>query len=195
MIKLLLNPFERFAGAASLWIGLCFLIITCIVAYAGNIHLDGVLDLHISENTTWKITAIETLLNWWCMFLFIYIAGLLLSKSSIRIIDVFGTQAMARAPFLIATIGNLFLSGSRIDKYLNNRFLQRGEAVEITGGDIALFVVSMLLTLLALIWMVMWMYRAYCISCNVKGTKSILSFIAALLLAEISSKLLLSLLL
>ena len=39
-----------------------------------------------------------------------------------------------------------------------------------------------------IIWMVALMYKAYAVSCNVKGAKAIGTFIASLILAKVVSK-------
>ena len=46
----------------------------------------------------------------------------------------------------------------------------------------------MIVTLSMIIWMVVLMYRAYCVSCNIKGPKAIGTFIAALIVGEVLSK-------
>ena len=57
----------------------------------------------------------------------------------------------------------------------------------------AWFIVANVVIVLTLIWMVTLMYKAYAISCNLKGAKAIGSFIAGLIAAEVVSKLLLGL--
>ena len=42
--------------------------------------------------------------------------------------------------------------------------------------------------LVALIWMIYLMYRAFSVSCNLKGGKAVVLFIAALIAAEVISK-------
>jgi len=56
--------------------------------------------------------------------------------------------------------------------------------------DASIFVIAMIITFLMIIWMVVLMYKAYAVSCNVKGPKAIATFIASLILAETISKVL-----
>ena len=51
-----------------------------------------------------------------------------------------------------------------------------------------MFAVAALVAILMIVWMVVLMYRAYSLSCNVSGGKAIGVFIAALILAEAISK-------
>jgi len=193
MKKWLLNPFEMLAGWASLGIGLCILLITALVACYANVHLDGVIDLHFGYHVSLKEIFLESLINWLCLAVFLYVSGFILSKSSIRILDVFGTQAMARFPYLIATIVSLSLNNNKVIAFVEYHFLNKGEAVQPGVIDILVFAFSTLTILLMLVWMVYLMYKAYSVSCNVKNVKGIFSFIAALVSAEILSKILIAL--
>lgn len=194
MKTLLFNPFERYAGTSSLLIGLVVLLATSVAACAGDVHLDGVIDFHLSGNSSCWVYLSESLINCACMCVFIYISGLIFSRSSIRLIDVAGTQAMARAPFLVAVLASLPVPGKKIDLFFQHQLLKQGEEVIVTNLEMTLFVFSAIITLLCAVWMIALMYKAYSVACNVKGGKAIGSFIAALVLAEISSKLLIGLL-
>ena len=55
-------------------------------------------------------------------------------------------------------------------------------------GEFAIFVVGTAFSLLLIIWMVYLMYRAFSVSCNVKGRKSILLFTGIVIIGEILSK-------
>lgn len=191
MKKLLVNPFERFAGFTSLVIGCVVILITSAIALAGNIHLDGVIDLHISKEISVATCLKEGAINWLSMVVFIYIAGLIFSRSSIRFIDVLGTQALARFPMIIACLGSWLLDTDVIQKFIQYKLKQSGEPVTVGISDWLMFGLSTLLMLLSVVWMIALMYKAYSVSCNIKGTRGVVSFIACILLAEITSKLLL----
>ncbi len=69
------------------------------------------------------------------------------------------------------------------------KLLQKPVAVKPQSADTLFFVIMVIVSLLALIWMAALVYRAYSVSCNIKGGKAIGSFIAGLIIAEILSKL------
>jgi len=79
----------------------------------------------------------------------------------------------------------------------NRRFAERlvpglsqaGSSAPFSSADLLVFALAMFLTLLMLIWMIALMYRAYAVSCNVKGAKAIITFIVGLVIAEVLSKL------
>ena len=67
---------------------------------------------------------------------------------------------------------------------------QSGEAATINSTDAVIFVIAVIIALLMTIWMVALMYKAYAVSCNLKGAKAIVTFIVSLILAEAVSKVL-----
>jgi hypothetical protein len=203
MKNLFLNPFERFAGLPALLIGLAIIILTAGVASFGSIHLDGVLDFHVKGPTpelsgppvSLALCLAEGVINWLVISVLLYLCGLIFSKSRIRMVDVFGTQALARFPFLIACVFTFFLFSDKIMEYMNYKMTHKGEPVEIGALDILSFLIMALVSIATIIWLIFWMYRAYSVSCNIKGTKSIVTFTVTLLLAEVISKLVINYLL
>ncbi len=189
-----MNPFERFAGIEALLIGGVTLALTAVVAVLGGVHLDGVIDLHEGQAVRPFESIVEMAVNWLLLSLVLYFAGVILSASSIRAIDVLGTQALARFPFLIATLFCWLLSDDRVRRYLEYTYLHKGSAVEVSPLAWGLFGILTIIIIASAVWMVLWMYRAYSVSCNVKGAKGIVSFIVCLLLAEVLSKVVINLL-
>jgi len=120
----------------------------------------------------------------------------MLSRSHhLRAIDVFGTQALARAPYLLVALTTLLPGYQRsVARSIENlRQIAAGNTGSITSIsansiDFSVFLAVSLFNLVMLIWMVALMYRAYANACNIKGTRAVVSFIAAVLIAEIISK-------
>ncbi|HOZ88475.1 MAG TPA: hypothetical protein PL029_11995 [Bacteroidia bacterium] len=192
MKKWLFNPFETLAGWSALIIGLGVIFITAVIAFYSNTRFDGVIDFHITTSTSLSGNITEGLIDWLCLSLFVYVSGLLFSRSSIRLIDVAGTQAMARFPCMLAAVFSFFFFNNNVLHYFKYKLLNTGQPVQITGSDILLFSLGMLSTFLMLGWMIVLMYRAYCVSCNMKGAKAVFSFVACVIFAEILSKILIS---
>ncbi len=185
----LLNPFHFVAGGQALGIGLAIVVVASVNGSVSNSHFDGVFDFHMGARAALWVFVAEGLVDWVVISLFLWAAGLLISKSRVRAIDVFGTQALARVPTLV-TVGVVLLPGFQ-------RQLARLMAVnqEVVPRDIAEFAVAAFVTIVMLIWMVALMYRAFAVSCNVKGGKAIGAFVIAGLLSEILSKVVLILML
>lgn len=169
----LLNPFSRIAGLKSLLLGLFIMSLTSIISVWNHCHFDGALDVHIGAQTSNWFYFIEPLIDWLCLFIFLFIAGKFASASRIRLIDVAGTVVLARWPMIIVAL---------------LAFMTLNEPVNINDIKTSQIVFGMA-TLVFAIWMVALLYNAYAVSCNAKGSKAIVSFIIALILAESVSKL------
>jgi len=165
------NPFERVAGWWALMIGVVIMALTAIFGKINGIAFDGVLDVQPGSfgfSASFAMQAVVFL----ALFLTMWIAGVCFSKSRLRVIDIAGTMALARAPMLLFAI-ICFMPVTPAGLY----------------GNIPRLIIFSLICILFAIWMIALMYNAYSVSCNLKGSKAVLSFIGALLVAEIISKL------
>jgi hypothetical protein len=174
-MKVLFNPFRYVAGLNALLAGVLAMIVTMFIAYFSNTHFDGTIDIHYSNKTFPMIVfASQQLIAWGTAAAMFYLGGIILSKSSIRFVDIAGTIALSRIVLIPAALLG-FLPAMHI------------ESVNEIGG-IAL--IGALIIILLSIWMIALMYNAFVVSCNLKGAKAITGFIISLLLAETLSKVL-----
>jgi hypothetical protein len=186
----LFNPFRTLAGSKALFLGAAIILITAFLGSLSNTHFDGVLDVHTGQKApTWLFFA-ESLIDWLCMVLFLFFSTLIFSRSQWRFIDIAGTQALSRWPTLITALVMLPDANRRFGEYLMSKLGQSSAAVTINSTDAVIFFVAAIIAVLMIIWMVALMYKAYTVSCNVKGAKAIATFIVSLVLAEIVSKVL-----
>jgi hypothetical protein len=178
----LCNPFHFLAGGQALAIGIGIVLVASFNGSVSRSHFDGVFDFHTGLPAPVWIFFVEGLIDWLCMAALLWLAGLLISKSRVRAVDVFGTQAFARFPTL-GTAAAALLPGYQ-------REAARLAVMDMTmiPLDVAAFAVVALVTILMLIWMVVLMYRAFAVSCNVDGAKAIIAFVVAGFLAEVASK-------
>jgi len=184
----LFNPFRFIAGYKALSLGLAIILVSAFVGSLSSTHFDGVLDVHTgAEASLWFFFA-EGVIDWACMVVPLCFFGLIVSRSSFRIIDVLGTQALARWPYLITALVMLPDANRKVLVYLMSQLNQTAPAATIDYIDMFIFAFAMILTILMAVWMVALMYRAYCISCNLKGPKAIITFIVSLVGAEVLSK-------
>jgi hypothetical protein len=184
----LFNPFKFIAGYQALLIGLAVIILTSLLGSLSNTHFDGVLDVHTGLQAPLWFFLSEGLINWMSLVVPLFLFGLIFSHSAFRTIDVIGTQALARWPYLITAAVMLPDANRRVLEYLMAQCTQTHSASSINPPDIAIFAVAMFLTILMIIWMVALMYRAYTVSCNIRGPKAIVTFIVSLIGAEVLSK-------
>jgi len=187
-IEWLFNPFRFIAGFKALLLGLAIILISVFVGSFSNTHFDGVLDVHTGAAAPMWLFLAEGIINWICMAVPLIFFGLIVSRSSFRIIDVIGTQALARWPYLIAAVVMLPDANQRVIVYIMSKLTQTAPAAAIGSIDVLIFGFAMFVTVLMIIWMVALMYRAYAVSCNIKGAGAVITFIVSLIGAEVLSK-------
>jgi len=180
MIKtILFNPFRKIAGGKALGLGLAIIGISSIVAHYSNAHFDGVLDVHGGSSAPIYVFFLEGLLSWYIAFIFLYITGLIISKSKIRAIDVAGTTALSRYPFFFIAFLLIGMPDIDLDIALEGNSI---------SADLSLLVIISVLLTACIVWYMALLFNAFSISCNIKGTRAVWSFIAAIIVAETVSK-------
>ena len=185
----LFNPFHIVAGLPALTIGLLLLVASGFLASLSNSHFDGVLDFHTGAVRPVWFPVVECLINWVVMSVLLLVSGMLVSKSHIRPVDVFGTQALARAPSLVTACAALLPGFQEGCQFL---LLKTTGQVppEISASDWAVFSFVTVTAVLMVVWMVFLMYRGFTVACNVWMGKAIAVFIPALIVGEVVSKVL-----
>ena len=172
-MKWLINPFERIAGWQALFIGLIAMALTVVIGKVNHIAFDGVLIVNPWATYNFLLFFAMQFVHFFVLFLTMWLAGVCFSKTKVRIIDIAGTMALARVPLLLMAI-IYFLPITPVSPY-----------------DIPRVVVLYFAFISFIAWMIVLMYNAYSVSCHLKGVKSVVSFVGALLVAEIVYKLVL----
>jgi len=184
----LFNPFLFTAGSKALTSGIAAILLAGLFGWMGNTHFDGIIDVHTgTEAPLWCFMA-EGLIDWISMAIPLVFFGLIVSNSTFRLIDVLGTQALARWPYLITSLAMLPAANRRVNAYLLSRFSQGQAAVTASYNDFVIFAVAMIVTVCMAVWTVALMYKGYSLSCNVKGPRAIITFIISFVGAEVLSK-------
>ncbi len=185
------NPFVYIAGMKAFLIGLLVFALATFLGALNGTNFDGAFDVHLAKELPFSYYFIASFLSWIIPALFLYIGGIILSRSSIRFIDVLGTTGMARSPLLImALIG--FMPIASVLKNLNP--MNPNLLGELMPHLPWLFIYG-ILSVTSIIWVIALLVNAYKVSCNLKGPKMVVSFILILIISEIVIKLLLALIL
>ncbi|MEC5125501.1 hypothetical protein VSU19_01965 [Verrucomicrobiales bacterium BCK34] len=190
LLTWLWNPFAIIAGGPALTSGILIILATGYLASHTHTHFDGVLDTHVGLRAPLWFFLAEGILNWLCLFIVLLIGGLLVAKRrSFRFIDLLGTQALARWPFLITTLVT-FLPGF---KSFNAKLLTIVNQGKITfpsapASEIITFVFVTFLMIVVTVWFVALAWKSFRISCDVRGWKAITVFAIGIIIAEVLSK-------
>jgi len=183
MSKNLFNPFKYIAGWESLAAGILILLATSVIGYYSHIHFPDILSVKTNPGIPYYVLLAENGLNWLVPSIILYIAAVIFSSSSVRFIDILGTQALARAPYLLSAFIGFSGSIDKFGQYTMWKTLNIGTPVVMSSGEILLAITLMLFLILSTIWMVVLMYNAFKVSANLKGSKLTIAFIVAMVLS------------
>ncbi len=183
----LFNPFVRIGGEQALAIGLSGIVVAGLVAAAGGVHFDGLIDFHPGYSVSFWVPVVEGLVNWSVISLLLALVSILVAPRTVRLVDIAGTQALARAPLLLAALA--CVPGP----------VRNGTAELVAAAAAGRMVTPTAATLVAGllasacgIWMVWLMWKAFAVSCNQRGVRAVAIFAAAVIAGEVATKLLLA---
>ena len=178
----LFNPFHFLAGGQALAWGLACIALAAWLGGIFDYRSTGVISFQrTAPAPLWHAIA-QGLMAWAILSALLYIGGRLISRSHVRPIDVFGTQALARAPGLLIAL----IAVSPPFRDLTTALIAQGSS-NLSIAQLALLSSVALVLILLLVWMVLLMYRAFAVSCNVAGGRAIAVFIAAIALGEVAT--------
>jgi len=178
----LFNPFHFLAGGQALAWGLACIALTAWLGGIFDFRFTGVISFqHTAPAPLWHAIA-QGFMAWAIPSALLYIGGRLISRSRVRPIDVFGTQALARAPWLLIAL----IAVSPPFRDLTASLVAQGIS-HLSIAQLALLSAVGIVLILLLVWIVLLMYRAFAVSCNVAGGRAIAVFIAAIALGEVAT--------
>ena len=179
----LFNPFHFLAGGQALAWGLVCIALTAYLGGIFDFRFTGVISFQrTAPAPLWHAIA-QGFMAWAIPSALLYIGGRLISRSHVRPIDVFGTQALARVPGLLIAL--IVVSSPFRD--LTTSLIARGIS-HLSIVQLAILSSVGIVLILLLAWMVLLMYRAFAVSCNVAGGRAIAVFIAAIALGEVATE-------
>lgn len=183
-MKRIVNPFVYLGGGRALAWGIVGLLATAALATWSGQTFRGIVSVGYGDWPLWK-TTVAQLLIWGVFATLLYAAGLLLSKSRIRAIDVYGTNLFARLPFVL-----LFALASltSIRDYLDSIRTLNFDQLEMALPPVSVLLFA-LAALFVLVWYFTWTYNAFAVSTNLRGGRAAVSFIVCYVLAEVLSAL------
>ena len=179
----LFNPFQYIAGSKSMLAGLLILFLTAVTGYLSHTHFPDILSIKLSHGFPLWYVAAQVFTNWLVISVLLYVLASIFSSSSVRIVDIFGTQALARFPYFLAAFTGFFGAMRKFGKYVMYVKLHRGEPVDFSSGDATLAVLLILASILLSIWTIILMYNAFRVSANLKGGKAVVLFIVAFVIS------------
>ena len=182
----LFNPFVRVAGEQALAIGLIVIVASGLAAAAAGVHFDGLLDFHPGYRVSFWVPIVEGLLNWSVIAVLLVLVSFLVAPRTVRVVDIAGTQALARFPLLL---GALACVPGPVREANDELVAAAVEGRMVTPPAASL--VAGLFAGICAIWMVWLMWKAFSVSCNQRGGRAVAIFVAAVIAGEVATKFLL----
>lgn len=171
-MRALFNPFRYLAGTKALILGLIFIVASALMLYSGALIQDSYIHIGMGKAPIWYVLIMQIV--WWLLpALLLYLCGVALSKSKIRLIDMLGTTAFAQLILLLMIAPMLLPAVTNSTTELLSA-LQSG-TTPTTALPLMIYGIW---SIVCLIFFYIWNYNAFAVSCNVKGWKAIVLFIA-----------------
>lgn len=177
---LLLNPFQQISDKKALLYGAVGLVVTTGLCALNDVHFNGLFQMAIrAENSSFLELLLEHIVIWLVPMLLFYLFGLMLSSSRIRFIDIFGNTLFAQIPFVGVPLISFLPSVRSLMSISEVTPETMQNAYSVTG-----ILLTLLMTLF-LVWGAIWMFKAYKISCNLKGVKLGISYALILVCSDL----------
>ncbi|WP_455668283.1 hypothetical protein [Phocaeicola sp.] len=164
IVERCVNPFIWIAGMPALLWGVLGLVASTLLSWASSYHYHGLLHFGPAPNPAWWCYLAEHLIVWLVPALIFYLGGIVLSRSRIRIVDVFGTVLFAQIPLIGMNLINI-LPPMKTLLHLNPNMPPQELLAQ--PGMVAAIILS-LCGLPFLVATLVWMFNALKVSCNLK---------------------------
>lgn len=179
-----LDPFRYVAGGLALGLGAACILLESLAAWHFGVGMASLQHRYYFQ-LPFHGHVLVAIGNWLWLFAFLLIAGRIFSRSRFRVVDLAGTLALSRLPAVVSTF--LLAPGSVTE--IAGTITRDPHSLSLAGGRLVWLTVT-LLTILMMLYSHWLAWRAFAISCNVKGALPVAGFIIAVLLASIASFLL-----
>ncbi|MGE4347132.1 MAG: hypothetical protein AB7D46_06935 [Flavobacteriaceae bacterium] len=191
--NILLNPFERYSEKSLLVFGITFTLFGSAVAYLMKARFDGVFDMHLVENISFIDPFLDNILNIFTLVLLFVLFGKSINHKT-RWIDILSVAIVARIPFYLLPLLNI---GGVLEKSLEGLlngmdFQDLNNPPAIEPSDLLIILLFSGVSILCLGWFIVLFWNGFKTATNAKGIKNVIFFIILLILAEVISKILIS---
>ena len=112
IISLFINPFQKIAGLNALIMGIIVIIALSYIGVLADVYFMGIFDCLNAANLkhmhvvkpNFQLLLSQNLIDWIVLSITFMLAALVLKQKRIRIIDFFGTVALARFPYIFLSL-------------------------------------------------------------------------------------------
>jgi len=182
----LFKPFQYIAGGKALILGLIVMLILSVIGYLGNTHFNGVIGMQYAPLlpiTPYIIHAAYQIIAFVSMTVVFYITARIVSKTSVRLIDIAGTMSLSQVPHILFGLIGLIPA-------IHLEFNDITRLMDTMKENVVTIIIVAVLSIIIIAWSIALKYNAYSVSGNIKGAIGGVTFAIALIASEIISKIL-----
>lgn len=183
MKKILFNPFEKYAESRLLLFGIVSILIGALLCTLFNMRFIGVFKMNMVATVTAFEPLTDIIICVFCLTLFLWIAAKLVNNKT-RFIDILVTGILAFALLCFLSIFNV-----------NQVLFHETEKIKhitmdsVAKLDLTYMMLFSFVSILVLIWFVILLFNGFKIASNAKSAKHNIFFAIALILADVTSRL------
>jgi hypothetical protein len=183
------SPAHKIAGSKALLWGVAGLAAAIVASRFSGMHANGPLTYVFSPRDEWWLLTIEYLIIWLIPAAIFYGMGVALSSSRIRPVDVLGTTAFALIPIAVTGLAHLLPAIRDILVVFEGPDIDMARVMGLVVQPVFLFYTFVLLA--AMVLMLVWMFNAVRVSCNLRGGRLWTVYLAGLIGGDLVCKLIL----
>lgn len=167
-IERVVNPFIWIAGSQALGWGVLGMLLSTLLSWMAGYHYHGLLHYGPAPNPAWWCYLTEHLIVWLIPATLFYVGGILLSRSKIRLIDVYGTVLFAQLPMLVM---NLVYLLPPMQAFAQIDPVQMSPTEMLAIPNLHLAILLSLIGVPFVVFSIVWMFQALKVSCNLKQSR------------------------
>lgn len=187
VFKSLINPFEKIAGWKALAWGLAGMALSIALCIMTGYHYHGLLHYGPASNGAWWTYLVEHIVVWLIPAILFYAGGLMFSHSHIRAIDVLGTTLFAQLPLILSTLITAVPTMQELANIKPDSTVE-GMMEQLQGINLTVIIICALLLAIVVALMIIWLFRAVKISCNLKGWRLWAVYLTAILIGDVITR-------
>jgi len=180
MMNKILNPFRFLPLRQALCWGIAASILTSVLFWQAGLRLVSLTQINFAGDHLLQATA-RQLAAWAVFAVILYLVGLAASPSKIRFWDVAAFNLFARIPFDVSMTIFLIPKVRSVTGLLADGSLDTALGYPMTIASIGL------VSMLCFIWYILWSYKAFAESANLKNGKGVGIFIVCFIVAYAAS--------
>lgn len=194
MKTILFKPFEVYSEKRLLVVGIGFTILGTLLGFWFNTLFYGVVNTKPLQGLWFLPLFFDNLIVIFLLTLCLFLVGKYVNKKT-RFVDMLTTTMISRAPIYLLAFANingfLFHKSEKLKAQLPS-ILNGQNGEQILNDNLLFILVIGFISIVFLIWSIALLYNGFKIASNAKGTKGIILFTVAFIVAEVVSRIFIS---